>query len=239
MLSKIKNTLYSIILWPIWYAYLIIILPIFLIFIIFVSKEYFHYFLRPMSYFFCLLGGQRLKVYGEIPDPKSGPYLYLMNHESLFDHFAIGRHIKHYVTAIAKYEQFKYPLWGHVAKYYGIEPIDRSNTKKAIKSLKKVEMEIMTNKLSFLIAPEGTRSKDGSLGEFKKGAFHLAKNTGASIVPVIINGAYEAKNKKDWRLRPGTIDVHFSDSISAHIYKDMSVEELRDYVRGIIKEFVD
>ena len=163
-----KYTLYSIILWPIWYAYLIIILPVFLIFIIFVSKEYFHYFLRPMSYFFCLFGGQKLKVYGKIPDPKSGPYLYLMNHESLFDHFAIGRHIKHYVTAIAKYEQFKYPLWGHVAKYYGIEPIDRSNTKKAIKCLKKVEKEIIKNKLSFLIAPEGTRSKDGSLGEFKK-----------------------------------------------------------------------
>jgi len=234
-----KHTLYSILLWPIWYAYLIIILPIFLIFIIFVSKEYFHYFLRPMSYFFCLFGGQRLKVYGEIPDPESGPYLYLMNHESLFDHFAIGRYIKHYVTAIAKYEQFKYPLWGHVAKYYGIEPIDRSNTKKAIKSLKKVEMEIMNNKLSFLIAPEGTRSKDGNLGEFKKGAFHLAKNTGASIVPVIINGAYEAKNIKDWRLTPGTIDVYFSDSISENIYKNMSVEELRDYVRGIIKELVD
>ncbi len=234
-----KHTLYSILLWPIWYAYLIVILPIFLIFIIFVRKEYFHYFLRPMSYFFCLFGGQRLKVYGEIPDPESGPYLYLMNHESLFDHFAIGRYIKHYVTAIAKYEQFKYPLWGHVARYYGIEPIDRSNTKKAIKSLKKVEMEIIKNKLSFLIAPEGTRSKDGNLGEFKKGAFHLAKNTGASIVPVIINGAYEAKNIKDWRLTPGTIDVYFSDSISENIYKNMSVEELRDYVRGIIKELVD
>ena len=100
-------------------------------------------------------------------------------------------------------------------------------------------MEIINNKLSFLIAPEGTRSKDGSLGEFKKGAFHLAKNTGASIVPVIINGAYEAKNIKDWRLTPGTIDVYFSDSISENIYKNMSVEELRDYVRELIKEFVD
>ena len=239
MISKINNTLYSIILWPIWYAYLIIILPVFLIFIIFVSKEYFHYFLRPMSYFFCLFGGQRLKVYGEIPDPKSGPYLYLMNHESLFDHFAIGRHIKHYVTAIAKFEQFKYPLWGHVAKYYGVEPIDRSNTKKAIKSLKNVEKEIIDNKTSFLIAPEGTRSKDGSLGEFKKGAFHLAKNTGASIIPIIINGAYEAKNINDWHLRPGTIKVYFSDSVSEDIYKNMSIEELRDYVREIIKEFVD
>ena len=239
MISKIKNTLSSIILWPIWYGYLITILPIFLIYIIFVKKEYFHYFLRPMSYLFCLFGGQRLKVNGEIPDPKLGPYLYLMNHESLFDHFTIGRHIKHYVTAIAKFEQFKYPLWGHVAKYYGIEPIDRSNTKKALKSLKKVEKEIIKNRVSFLIAPEGTRSKDGRLGEFKKGAFHLAKNTGASIIPVIINGAYEAKNINDWRLRPGTIDVYFSDSISEHIYKNMSVEELRDYVREIFKEFVD
>ena len=239
MIYKIKNTIYSIILWPIWYAYLIIILPIFLIFIIFVSKEYFHYFLRPMSYFFCLFGGQRLKVYGEIPDPKSGPYLYLMNHESLFDHFAIGRHIKHYVTAIAKFEQFKYPLWGQVAKYYGIEPIDRSNTKKAIKSLKKVETEIIKNKISFLIAPEGTRSKDGSLGEFKKGAFHIAKNTGASIVPVIINGAYEAKNKSDWRLKPGKIKIHFSDIIEQDFYDEMAINDLRDYVREKIMDFVD
>ena len=56
---------------------------------------------------------------------------------------------------------------------------------------------------------------------------------------MIINGAYEAKNIKDWRLRPGTIDVYFSDNISEDIYKNMSVEELRDYVREIIKEFVD
>ena len=105
--------------------------------------------------------------------------------------------------------------------------------------MKNVEKEIIDNKTSFLIAPEGTRSKDGSLGEFKKGAFHLAKNTGASIIPIIINGAYEAKNINDWRLRPGTIKVYFSDSISEHIYKNMSVEELRDYVREIIREFVD
>ena len=128
---------------------------------------------------------------------------------------------------------------GACCKILCVEPIDRSNTKKAIKSLKNVEKEIIDNKTSFLIAPEGTRSKDGSLGEFKKGAFHLAKNTGASIIPIIINGAYEAKNINDWRLRPGTIKVNFSDSVSEDIYKNMSIEELRDYVREIIKEFVD
>ncbi len=112
-----------------------------------------------MSYLFCLFGGQIVQHNGNIPDPQKGPYLYIINHESLFDHFVIGQYIKHYVTAIAKYEQFRYPLWGNVAKFYGVVPIDRLNTSKAISSLKIVEEEIIKNKISFLIAPEGTRSK--------------------------------------------------------------------------------
>ena len=118
-------------------------------------------------------------------------------------------------------------------------PIDRSNINKAISSLKLVEREIIDNNISFLIAPEGTRSKDGSLGKFKNGAFHIAKNTGISIVPVIINGAYEAKNKTDWRLSPGTIDIYFTDIITQDFYSNMSVSQLRDYVRQNIKNFVD
>ena len=192
-----------------------------------------------MSYLFCLFGGQLVKLNGKIPDPKSGPYLYILNHESLFDHFIFLQFIKHYVTAIAKFEQFKYPLWGNVAKRYGVVPIDRSNVNKAIRSLKLVEKEIIDNKISFLIAPEGTRSEDGSLGEFKKGAFHIAKNTGISVVPVIINGAYEAKKKTDWRLSPGIIDICFTDIITQDFYSDMSVGQLRDYVRQKIKDFVD
>ena len=77
------------------------------------------------------------------------------------------------------------------------------------------------------------------LGSLKKGAFHIAKNTGISIVPVIINGAYEAKNKTDWRLSPGTIDIYFTDIITQDFYSNMSVDQLRDYVRQNIENFVD
>ena len=239
MITRLFKAVISLILWPIWFAYLIIVLPVFLIYIGLVNKKYYHYFLRPMSYFFCLFGGQLVKLNGNPPNPNYGPYLYIMNHESLFDHFVFLRYIRHHVTAIAKVEQFKYPLWGHVAKYYGIVPINRSNKKKAINSLKIVEDKIVDNRVSIFILPEGTRSKNGDLGEFKKGAFHIAKNTGVSIVPVIINGAYEAKNKSDWRLTPGIINIHFADTITKDFYSDISVEELRDYVRGNIKDFVD
>ena len=229
----------SLILWPIWFLYLITVLPVFLIFILVSNKKYFHYFLRPMSYFFCLLGGQLVKRTGFLPDPKNGPYLYLINHQSLFDQFVIGCYINHYVTVIAKYEHFSYPLWGQVAKFYGVVPINRTNIKKAMSSLKIVEDAIIKDKVSFFIFPEGTRSIDGKLGIFKKGAFHIAKNTGVKIVPVIIDGAYKAKNKSDWRLSLGKINIHFSDIINNDIYSDMTIEEIRDYTKNKFKQFVD
>ena len=229
----------SLFLWPIWFLYLLIILPVFLIFILIVNKKYFHYFLRPMSYFFCLLGGQLIKKTGIIPDPKDGPYLYLFNHQSLFDHFVIGTYINHYVTAVAKHEHLSYPLWGQVAKFYGIVPINRTNIKKALSSLKVVEDSIVNDKASVLIAPEGTRTRNGDLGVFKKGAFHIAKNTGVKIIPVIIDGAYKAKNTGDWRLTPGIINIHFSEVIQHEEYSSMTIEELRDYTRNHFKKFVD
>ena len=233
------RSIISLILWPLWFTYLVVIFPIFLVYTVVVNKKYFHYFLSPMSYLFCLLGGQLVKKTGLTPDPEGGPYLYLINHQSLFDHFALGKYMNHYVTAVAKHEHLSYPLWGQVARSYGIVPINRGNIKKALSSLKVVEEAITNEKISFLIAPEGTRSKDGKLGIFKKGAFHIAKNTGVKIIPVIIDGAYKAKNVGDWRLTPGVINIHFADIIDQELYKNMTVEELRDYTIDQYKIILD
>ena len=238
MLFNLYITIVSLMLWPIWFIYLIISLPILLIYIFLFDKKYYHYMIRLVSYLFCFFGGQLVRVSGEIPNPKDGPYLYLINHQSLFDHFVIGSCLKHYVSAVAKEEQFKYPLWGHVAKSYGIVPINRSNINKAISSLKNVEHEILKNEISFLIAPEGTRTVDGNLKEFKKGAFHVAKNTSVKIVPVIIKGSYKAKNKSDWRITPGVIKIHFSEIIYKDIYLDMDVEQLKSYVTNRFKKYL-
>jgi len=238
MLFNLYITIVSLMLWPIWFIYLIISLPILLIYIFLFDKKYYHYMIRLVSYLFCFFGGQLVKVSGKIPDPKDGPYLYLINHQSLFDHFVIGSCLKHYVSAVAKEEQFKYPLWGHVAKSYGIVPINRSNINKAISSLKNVEHEILKNEISFLIAPEGTRTVDGNLKEFKKGPFHVAKNTSVKIVPVIIKDSYKAKNKSDWKITPGVIKIHFSEIIYKDIYSDMDVEQLKSYVTNRFKKYL-
>ncbi|MDA9656555.1 1-acyl-sn-glycerol-3-phosphate acyltransferase [Candidatus Marinimicrobia bacterium] len=165
------------------------------------------------------------------------PYIYMFNHASMFDQFMIGAYINHYLTAVAAIEIFKYPLWGQVLNKYGIIPIYRKKIKKALTSLSEAEKRILSG-ASILIAPEGTRTTDGKLGDFKKGPFHLAKNSGATIIPIGLIGAFEAKKKTDWRIKPGQLIVKFGDPITRIEYSKMSIAELRDLVKDRINKLI-
>jgi len=229
------RTIISIILWPIWFTFFTFtILLFFITFKIFPRKS-FHYLIRPVCWIYCLLAGQWLVKENEPPDPKGEPYLYMFNHESMFDQFMIAAFIRHYITAVGAIEQFRYPLWGTLIKQYGVIPIIRKNLKKAINSLSKAE-EAINQGTSFLISPEGTRSLTGELGPFKKGPFHLAKNTGSTIVPVAVIGAFQAKRKEDWRLSPGKLTTRFGTPIKKEEFENLTVEETRDLVRDRIQQ---
>ncbi len=177
--------------------------------------------------------GQIIKVEGELPTFKDGPYLYLFNHQSLLDQFVIGAIVKGYLSAVGGDFQFKWPIWGQLIRRIGAIPIVRKDLAKAIHSLSLVEVEIK-NGTSFMISPEGTRTITGKMGVFKKGPFHLSLNTGVTIIPMGIIGAYRAKSRKDWRIYPGIIRVVIGDPVWHNYYKDMSVEELRDNTRARI-----
>ena len=109
---------------------------------------------------------------------------------------------------MATIETFRYPIFGLILKKYGIIPIVRQKIRKAIASLKDAE-EAIKQGTSFLISPEGTRTLNGEIGPFKKGPFHLAVNTNATIVPIALKGGFRAKRKNDWRLHPGVLTVVF------------------------------
>ena len=87
-----------------------------------------------------------------------------------------------------------------------------------------------------LISPEGTRTLTGEIGPFKKGPFHLAKNTNATIVPIALRGGFRAKRKNDWRLQPGVLTVVFGQPISSTSYKELDIKELRDLISKKIIE---
>ena len=232
------RTIVSIILWPL--ALTVFVLGAFVyILLTFIFKPTQLY---PVANIVCrlmlLAGGQWLKVEGRRPDKNGQPYLYLFNHESLMDAFMLGGSVKHYITAVGAEYQFSYPIWGTLARRHGAIPIKRDKLTKAIYSLDKAE-EAIRKGISFIISPEGTRTLSGQLGKFKKGPFHVALNTGVTIVPVALMGAYEAKKKTDWRLSPGMLTIRFGEPITANQYKSLDIDTLRAHLREKIQQLID
>lgn len=228
----------SLFFWPIWAMMFLFGGIIYSISIIFLPSYRLHFLAQILARLFMLFGGQWFRVSGTAPDPGKGPYLYLMNHESLFDGFMMVAGIRHYFTGVGAVEQFSYPVWGYLVKKYGVIPIVRQKLKTAITSMDKLE-EAIKKGTSMMIAPEGTRTLTGKLGPFKKGAFHVAKNTGITIVPVGLIGAYKAKNKNDWRITPGVLTTVFGDPIVQAEYEHLSLNELQELVREKISILID
>ena len=151
------RTVLSLILWPIWFTFFAVTMILFFVLFTIVPKQHLNYFIRPISWAYCFFGGQWLVKENQPPNPDGQPYLYMFNHESMFDQFMVAAFIPHYVTAVGAIEQFRYPIWGYIMRTYGVIPIIRQNVKKAINSLSKAE-EALNNGVSFLISPEGTRT---------------------------------------------------------------------------------
>jgi 1-acyl-sn-glycerol-3-phosphate acyltransferase len=105
------------------------------------------------------------------------------------------------------------PVLGQAWWLLGGRFVDRSNRRRAMASIKQLGHDLRTHGLSTLIAPEGTRSRDGRLQPFKMGAFHMALDTGAPIVPLVFHGVFEMLRPDDWKLSPGTVHIELHPPI--------------------------
>jgi len=227
----------SIILWPIFLATFVIGVFGYFVITTFVSLDSAHTYMKIFCRTCLLSAGQLLKIKGQIPPKDKQPYIYMFNHQSMFDHFMIAGSTSHYLTGVAAEDQYSYPVYGAALRRYKAIPIKREKLKDAIHSLDEAEKVVLSG-TSLLIAPEGTRTVSGELGDFKKGPFHLAMNTNATIIPVAIIGAWEAKKKTDWKLKPSIITIHYGNSIEAIQYKDFTIQKLSDYVRNELQELI-
>ena len=145
-------------------------------------------------------------------------YLFMSNHESMMDIPVVFAGLPHPIRGISKESLMKIPLFGHAMKAAGYVPIDRKNREKAIKQLEYAKEKIAEG-ISIWISPEGTRSRSGKFGEFKKGGFHLAVDLEVEIVPVWIDGAYEV-------VVPDTLAFNIGKDIQLHIGKPLPTKGL-------------
>ena len=236
MVGTIK-TIISIILWPLFFVTFVFGVLGYFIVTTFVSLNVAHRYMKIFCRTCLLSAGQFLKIKGTVPPRDKQPYIYMLNHQSMFDHFMIAGSTSHYLTGVAAEDQYSYPVYGAALRRYKAIPIKRKKLKDAIHSLNEAEKVVLSG-TSLLIAPEGTRTVSGELGTFKKGPFHLAINTKATIIPVAIIGAWEAKKKTDWKLKPGVITIHYGDPIQSTQYDDYSIQELSNFVKNELQKLI-
>jgi 1-acyl-sn-glycerol-3-phosphate acyltransferase len=191
-----------------------------------------HIVARYWARFSLLCAHTRVQVTGKDNIPP-GPAIYMPNHQSHFDVFAILGYLNIQFRWTVKKELFDIPLFGLAMRRAGYILIDRLNHQKAMESMDLAAEKIRAG-TSIVIFPEGTRSADGILQfPFKKGGFHLAIKAGVPIVPVTVTGSREVLPKNGIKVNPGTIrlvigkaiypDGHTVSSLMEEVYKSIKL----------------
>jgi len=160
--------------------------------------------------------GLRTRVEG-LENIPARPCLFAANHTSNADPPAIVGAIPRPIAVLAKKSLFAIPIVGAAFRMSHYVPVDRGHAESAVASIA-LAAEKMKKGVSFLIYPEGTRSRDGRLLPFRRGAFALAIQAGAPVVPVACSGAHRVLAKNSYRIRPGEIVVRFCPAIDASEY---------------------
>ena len=186
----------------------------------------------------CWLSGVRVIVEGiDNIDPRQ-TYIFAGNHCSQYDVLSFQGYFPHDFRWIAKKELFRIPLLGQAMDRVGYIPIDRSHGRQALKSLDKAAKQIAAGS-SVLIFPEGTRSADGLLHEFKTGAVLLAMKAGVPIVPISFNGSYEVLPKGKLLPKSGLITIRIGPAIPMDQCKASDKQDLARNLRAAVEKLLD
>jgi len=158
-------------------------------------------------------------------------YVFASNHASLIDIPLLLIAVNRYTVFIAKSELSKIPIFKSILDRAGFIFVDRKNNDSAVKSMNNLMEDIKKIPRSVAIFPEGTRTSDGELLPFKKGAAIFAINTNIPVIPVAISGTYSWSKKKLFDISQSVISFEFGEPITTENY---SFDD-RDYLTEKIK----
>lgn len=186
--------------------------------------------------------GVKVNVIGEEHLWSHRPAVFIFNHKNNFDAFIMAKLLRVDYTGVAKKELAMNPVMGPIGRLMRVAFIDRSDTKKAVESLRAV-LDRINEGLSIVIAPEGTRAQGRDLLPFKKGAFRMAMAADVPIVPVVIRNAEDIGSRDAIFMRPGTVDVAVLPPISVVDWSrddlDDRIEDVQDLYAATLEDWPD
>jgi len=175
-----------------------------------------------------------VKVNGRenFPAGKQKPIIVMCNHSSLYDIPISAVALNTSLRMLAKKELFKIPVFSSAIRRGEFVSIDRQNHEQSIKDLEKAKLKMLDG-IRLWVAPEGTRSKDGQLASFKRGGFHLALETQALVVPIVIKNVHRVQAGNDLTLYLNQqVEVEICEPIDANLYSKETRTEFVNDVRN-------
>ena len=183
----------------------------------------------------CILALTRIKIIGNEHIDPSKSYIFVANHQSMFDIFLVYGYLNAKFKWIMKQEIRKTPLLGKACESMGHIFVDRSSPMRAQKSLEAAKTRLLQGNNSIFLFPEGTRSANGKIGRFKRGAFTIARDLHFPIIPVTISGAHNVLPKGGWFITPGTITMTIHNPIDTTNLNDDNLNETIDQIKNTVE----
>lgn len=175
----------------------------------------------------------QIKFYGYENIPLTGPVIIAPNHVSYYDPVFVGAGITRDVEFMAWGRLFSIPILSKMIRLCGAFPVEAS---KADKSAYVDAIRTLEKGMALIVFPEGKRSDDGEVKEFKPGIARIACRANAMIVPATISGAYEAWPKHRTLPRPKKISVYFHKPISIDKLEDLNSKDKHEFFNSVTNQ---
>ena len=165
-------------------------------------------------------------------------YVFVSNHQSTTDVFLIYGWLPSVFKWIMKQELRKVPFIGCGCAAAGHIFIERQNKRHALESIGNAE-QVLHDGVCVVVFPEGTRSTNGQVGRFKRGAFHIAQELQLPIVPISLSGCYETVPKGKLFVRWHPVKMYIGDPIDSTKYPKEQMDELIALTREKVIEHIE
>jgi 1-acyl-sn-glycerol-3-phosphate acyltransferase len=236
MLRKTLLGIRSAIAVPLFWLYTMVISALFILVMTLRLRRAGEFFVQLWSRVFLWVPPMTYSVTGtEHIEPRT-QYFFLANHLSNFDIPLLFRAIPTPIRYLAKAELYRIPVFAQALKVAGIVKIDRGAGASSYAAINEGVARAKANGYSLIVFPEGTRSRDGELHPFKKGAFRMAISTGLPVVPVTVNGTWEVWPPGSKLFYRGHADVVIHEPIPTSHLSVKDIDTLRTQVYSIIDE---
>jgi 1-acyl-sn-glycerol-3-phosphate acyltransferase len=184
------------------------------------------------SRFICGISLCPVKVTGRENLTGRQSYVFVANHQGAYDIFLLYGYLNTPIKWIMKKSLLEIPLVGKACKKAGFIFVDNSSPVAAAKTIREAEQRL-TNGASVAIFPEGSRTKTGELGKFKKGAYQMAIDMQLPVVPITINGSYRVMSRNTFFLTPHRMEIIIHEPISTADLLTGNLREAAIHIRDL------